>query len=106
VFYGSFVLLVEALVLSLLTSLLATSAGVLISLRVTTVRQAQQTLALSAVVLLGTLILATRAVPAQVLLIPATSTPQRWLVVMAALVVLDTILLGATFVGFQRSRLM
>ncbi len=106
VLYGSFVLLVEALVLSLLTSLLATSAGVLISLRAATVRQAQQTLALSAVVLLGALILATRVVPAQVLLTPATSAPQLWLVVMAALVVLDAILLGATFVSFQRSRLM
>lgn len=106
VLYGSFVLLVEALVLSLLTSLLATSAGVLISLRAATVRQAQQTLALSAVVLLGALILATRAVPAQVLLTPATSAPQLWLVVMAALVVLDAILLGATFVSFQRSRLI
>ncbi len=106
VFYGSFVLLVEALVLSLLASLLATSAGVLISLRAATVRQAQQTLALSAVVLLGALILATRAVPAQVLLTPATSTPQLWLVVMAALVVLDAILLGATFISFQRSRLI
>jgi ABC-2 type transport system permease protein len=106
VLYGSFVLLVEALVLSLLTSLLATSAGVLISLRAATVRQAQQTLALSAVVLLGALILATRAVPAQVLLAPATSSPQLWLVVMAALVILDAILLGATFVSFQRSRLI
>lgn len=106
VLYGSFVLLVEALVLSLLTSLLATSAGVLISLRAATVRQAQQTLALSAVVLLGALMLVTRAVPAQVLLTPATSAPQLWLVVMAALVVLDAILLGATFVSFQRSRLM
>ncbi|HEU5383392.1 MAG TPA: ABC transporter permease [Ktedonobacteraceae bacterium] len=106
VWYGSFVLLLEALALSLLTSLLATSAGVLISLRATTVRQAQQTLALSAVVLLGVLLLATRAVPEQVLLAPATSTPQLWLVVIAVLVVLDAILLGATFVGFQRSRLI
>src|SRR5262249_28992755 len=39
-FYGSFVLLLEALALSLLTSLLATSAGVLISLRAATVRHA------------------------------------------------------------------
>lgn len=106
VFYGSVVLFVEALVLSLLTSLLATSAGVLISLRAATVRQAQQTLALSAVVLLGALILATRAVSAQVLLTPTTSAPQLWLVVMAALVIPDAILLEATFVSFQRSRLM
>ena len=98
--------LLEALALSLLTSLLATSAGVLISLRAATVRQAQQTLALSAVVLLGVLLLATRAVPTQVLLTPATSTPQLWVVVIAVLVVLDAILLEVTFVSFQRSRLI
>jgi ABC-2 type transport system permease protein len=105
-FYGSFDLVLESLVLSLLTGLLAASAGVLISLRAATVRQAQQTLVLSAVVLLGGILLATRAVPRQVLLVSSASTPQLWLLVMAALAVLDVIVLGATFVRFQRSRLI
>ena len=105
-FYGSFGLLLEALALSLLTSLLATSAGVLISLRAATVRQAQQTLVLSTVVLLGAILLATRAVPAQVLLTSSANAPQLWLVVIAAFAVLDAILLGTTLVRFQRSRLI
>ena len=105
-FYASFDLLLEALALSLLTGLLAASAGVLISLRAATVRQAQQTLALSSVVLLGGILLAVKAVPAQVVLVSSASAPQLWLVVMAALAVLDAILLGATFVRFQRSCLI
>jgi ABC-2 type transport system permease protein len=51
-FYGSFGLLVEALALSRLTSLLATSVGVVISLRAATVRQAQQLVLVAALVLL------------------------------------------------------
>ncbi len=105
-FYGSIDLLLEALALSLLAGLLAASAGVLISLRAATVRQAQQTLVLSAVVLLGGMLLATRAVSAQVLLVSSANDPQLWLLVMVALAVLDAILLGATFVRFQRSRLI
>jgi ABC-2 type transport system permease protein len=105
-FYGSFDLVLESLLLSLLTGLLATSAGVLISLRAATVRQAQQTLILSAVVLLGGMLLATRTVSAQVLLVSSANAPQLWLLVMAVLAILDAILLGATFVRFQRSRLI
>lgn len=104
-FYGSFGPLLEALALSLLTSLLVTSAGVLISLRAATVRQAQQTLALFTV-LLGALLLATRAVPARGLLAPATSASQLWLLIIAALAVLDALVSGATFVRFRRSRLL
>lgn len=51
-FYGSFGLLGEALALSLLTSLLATSVGVVISLRSATVRQAQQLVMVAALVVL------------------------------------------------------
>src|SRR5579872_3920951 len=51
-FYGSFGLLVEALTLCLLTRLLATSVGVLISLRSATVRQAQQRVMVVMLVLL------------------------------------------------------
>jgi ABC-2 type transport system permease protein len=105
-FYGSFDLLLEAFALSLLIGLLAASAGVLVSLRAATVRQAQQTLVLSSVVLLGGILLATRAVPAQVLLVPSSNSPQLWLMVIAALAVLDAIVLGATFVRFQRSHLI
>jgi hypothetical protein len=70
------------------------------------VRQAQQTLVLSAVVLLGGAFLVTKALPAQVMVNSSSSYAQLWLMVMAALAVLDAIVLGGTFVRFQRSRLI
>lgn len=105
-FYGSFGLLLETLALSLLSSLLATGIGVLISLRAATVRQAQQTLTLSTMALLGLIVLTTRATPVQALLASMTSAPQRWLLVIAVLALLDTLVLGATFVRFRRSSLI
>lgn len=104
--YTSSALLLEAMGLGLLTGLLAASAGVLISLRAATVRQAQQTLVLVAVVLLGAILLATRFVQGQALLISPANAPQLWLLVILALVVLDAILLGVTFARFQRARLI
>lgn len=106
VFYGSITLLLEALALSLLTGLLVASAGVLVSLRAATVRQAQQTLILSALVLLAGILLVTRTVLTQVLLVSSASAPRLWLLVMAAFTVLDAVVLGTIFVRFQRSRLL
>jgi ABC-2 type transport system permease protein len=103
-FYASANLLLEALALSLLTSLLAASGGVLVSLRATTVRQAQQTLILSMLVLIGGGFLIFKVVPAQV--ISSLSYSQFLLIVIAVLAVLDVILLGASLVSFQRSRLI
>jgi ABC-2 type transport system permease protein len=103
-FYTHFDLFLEALALSLLASLLGVSGGVLISLRSATVRQAQQILIVSTLVLVGGGVLALKAVPAQA--ISSLSYPQIWLIAMAVLAVLDAILLGVSLVSFRRSRLM
>jgi len=103
-FYTHGDLLLEALALSLLASLLGVSGGVLISLRSATVRQAQQILIVSTLVLVGGGVLALKAVPAQA--ISSLSISQIWLIAMAVLAVLDAILLGVSLVSFRRSRLM
>jgi ABC-2 type transport system permease protein len=103
-FYTHFDLFLEALALSLLTSLLGVSGGVLISLRSATVRQAQQILIVATLVLVGGGVLALKAVPAQA--IASLSNSQIWLIAMAALAVLDAILLGVSLVSFRRSRLI
>src|SRR5438132_1753916 len=59
-------LFVDALVLILLASVLGTSAGVLISLRVATVRQAQQILSIGTIVFVFGVTFVLRAVPANV----------------------------------------
>ena len=97
-------LLVDALVLSLLASVLATSAGVLISLKVSTVRQAQQILSLGTLVLVFGSIFVLRALPANV--VSSLTYPQFLLIAMAVIAVLDAILLGLSLVSFQRSRLI
>jgi ABC-2 type transport system permease protein len=80
IFYAPFGLLLEALALSLLTSVLAASVGVLISLRAATSRQAQQTMGVSTLVLFAALLLASRAVPAQVLLSYSSNASRFWLI--------------------------
>jgi ABC-2 type transport system permease protein len=91
-------------VLCFLTTLLAASGGVLISLKSATVRQASQTM------LLGLIILGL-AISAVVRLLPpaltaSLTTPQVVLIIMLVLAVLDAILLVASLVSFQRSRLI
>jgi hypothetical protein len=103
-FYAPFGLLIYVLVLSLLTSLLAASGGVLISLHSSTVRQAQQTLALGSLALAVALVLGLRAVPESVFL--AFTTNQILLLILAVLAILDAILLGISLAGFKRSRLI
>jgi ABC-2 type transport system permease protein len=97
-------LFVEAIVLSLLVSVLGAGAGVLISLRVSTVRQAQQILSIGTIVFTFGSVLALRAVPADI--IASLSYSQFLLIVMAVIAVLDAILLGLALVSFQRSRLI
>ena len=97
-------LFVDAIVLSLLVSVLGASAGVLISLRVSTVRQAQQILSIGTIVFVFGSVLALRAVPADV--ISSLTYSQFLLIVMAVIAVLDAILLGLSLVSFQRSRLI
>jgi ABC-2 type transport system permease protein len=97
-------LFVDAIVLSLLVSVLGASAGVLISLRVSTVRQAQQILSVGTIVFVFGSIFALRAVPANVL--SSLTYSQFLLIVMAVIAVLDAILFGLSLVSFQRSRLI
>ena len=102
-FYTHVDVLLEALALSLLVNLLGVSGGVLISLRSATVRQAQQLLILSTVVLIGGGVLALQAAPAPSV---PLSTSQLWLLAMAVLAVLDASLLGVSLLSFRRSRLI
>ena len=97
-------LFVDALVLILLASVLGASAGVLISLRVSTVRQAQQILSVGTIVFVFGSVFVLRAVPANVL--SSLSYSQFLLIVMAVIAVLDAILFGLSLVSFQRSRLI
>ena len=97
-------LFVDAIILLLLTSVLGASAGVLISLRVSTVRQAQQILSVGTIVFVFGVTFALRAVPANV--VSSLSYSQFLLIAMAVLAVLDAILLGVSLVSFQRSRLI
>ena len=95
---------VDALVLSLLVSVLGASAGVLISLRVSTVRQAQQILSVGTIVFVLGIVFVLQAVPANV--VSALTYSQFLLIAMAVIAVLDAILLGLSLVSFQRSRLI
>ena len=97
-------LFVDALVLSLLVGVLGASAGVLISLKVSTVRQAQQILSIGTIVFVFGIIFVVQAVPANV--VSSLSYSQFLLIVMAFIAVLDAILLGLSLVSFQRSRLI
>jgi ABC-2 type transport system permease protein len=97
-------LFVDALVLILLVSVLAASAGVLVSLRVATARQAQQILSVGTIVFVFGSVFVLRAVPANVL--SSLTYSQFLLIAMAVIAVLDAILLGLSLVSFQRSRLI
>jgi ABC-2 type transport system permease protein len=97
-------LFVDAIVLILLASVLAASAGVLVSLRVATVRQAQQILSVGTIVFVFGIIFVLQAVPANVF--SSLSYSQFLLIVMAVFAVLDAIFLGLSLMSFQRSRLI
>ena len=103
-FYHPLDVFLEALALSLLSCVLGASAGVLISLRSATVRQAQQILSIGTLVLIFGGIFALRALPAS--FVSSLSYSQFLLLVIAFLAVLDAILLGLSLVSFQRSRLI
>ena len=102
-FYRSFGLLVEALALSLLTSLLATSIGLVISRHSATARQAQQLVMVAMLVLLvGVVVI--KALPARA--VSTLSASQIWLIALVVLAVLDMIFLGVLLVRFRRSRVL
>ncbi|MBF6612152.1 MAG: ABC transporter permease [Chloroflexi bacterium] len=103
-FYHPFDLLLEWLALILVVILLAASTGVLISLRVATVRQAQQTLQIGTLVLVIAALLVLRALPEN--FIASLSYSQIMLIAIAVIATLDAILLGLALESFQRSRLI
>jgi ABC-2 type transport system permease protein len=104
VFYAPINLFLVVLVLSFLTILLATSGGVLISLKSATVRQAAQTMVLGEILLGFAVYVVVRFLPVSVT--ASLTASQVVLIVMGALAVLDSILLAASLVSFQRSRLI
>ena len=97
-------LFVDALVLSLLVGVLAASAGVLISLRVATVRQAQQILSIGTIVFVFGIVFVLKAIPANVF--SSLTYAQFLLITMAFIALLDAILLALSLASFQRSRLI
>jgi len=97
-------LFVDALVLSLLVGMLGASGGTLISLRVATVRQAQQILSIGTIVFVFGIVFILKAIPANVFSLINYS--QFLLIVMVFIAVLDAILLGLSLFSFQRSRLL
>jgi ABC-2 type transport system permease protein len=104
VFYSPISLLLVVLILNFLTLLLAASGGVLISLKSATVRQAAQTMVL-AMVFLGMLVYGiARLLPAS--LTASLTASQIVLILIVILAALDAILLAASVITFQRSRLI
>jgi ABC-2 type transport system permease protein len=103
-FYNPISLFAVVLVLSFLTTLLAASGGVLISLKSSTVRQASQTMLLGLIILGLAISMVIRLLPPG--LIASLTTAQVIQIIVLALVVLDTILLAASLLSFQRSRLI
>jgi len=104
VFYAPINLFLVVLVMSFLTILLAASGGVLISLKSATVRQAAQTMVLGEILLGFVVYMVVRLLPASVT--ASLTTSQIVLIVMGALAAFDAILLAASLVSFQRSRLI
>lgn len=102
---------VGIVLVSLLAALLAASAGVLVSLRAPTTRQAAQTLSIAVMVLLFVPIFGLQALPAewQARLVSAGSTFSAGTLAITVVVVLavaDAVLLVAAAKRFQRSRLI
>ncbi len=104
VFYAPVSLFMVLLVLSLLSTLLAASGGVLISLKSATVRQAAQSMVLGELVLGLAVFGVVRLLPAS--LTASLTTSQAVVIVVGALAVLDAILLAAALASFRRSRLI
>ena len=103
-FYKPISLFAVVLILCFLTTLLAASGGVLISLKSATVRQASQTMLLGLIILGLAISMVIKLLPPG--LTASLTTSQTILIIVLVLVVLDTILLAASLVSFKRSRLI
>lgn len=103
-FYHPIEILLEMLVLSLLAGLLSASAGVLISLRAASVRQAQQTMAVGTLILLIAIVLILKSVPSGVL--ARLNESQFLLFFIGGFALSNLLLVGILSASFQRSRLI
>jgi ABC-2 type transport system permease protein len=103
-FYRPISLFSVVLVLCFLATLLAASGGVLISLKSATVRQASQTMLLGLILLGLAISVVIRILPPG--LTASLTTSQMVRVIVLVLVGLDTLLLAASLLSFQRSRLI
>lgn len=103
-FYTPFSHWLGVLFFTLLACLLSASGGILVSLHSATVRQAQQTLLLSSLVLSMAIYFIVRTVPPQVF--TAMSYSQIVLIAVLVLTVIDAILLAISMASFHRSRLI
>jgi ABC-2 type transport system permease protein len=97
-------------VFSLLTAMLAATAGVLVSLRAPTARQAGQMLSIAVMVTLFVPIFGIKALPAEVratlfAVLMAGGVKMTLALLAVVLVVVDAVLLSAGLLRFQRSRL-
>jgi ABC-2 type transport system permease protein len=91
-------------VLSILTTLLAASGGVLISLKSATVRQAAQTIVAAELLLALAIFGIVRLLPES--LAASLTESEVVLGIIVILAVLDALLLAAALAGFRRARLM
>lgn len=97
-------LLLFTLVLGVLTATLGASAGVLLSLRISTVRQVQQTLSIGTLVLGGAVLALLQLLPKEFFV---TFTPDQVLLMAVGVVaLLDIVLLAFTLARFQRAKLI
>lgn len=104
-------LTLSGLALSFLGAGLAATAGVLVSLRASSVRQAAQTMSIAIMVLLFVPIFGIQALPAEtqerlLTWVMSSSMDQILLVALGVLLVLDSVLLAAGLARFKRAKLI
>jgi len=102
---------VGIVLLSLLASGLVAAAGVLVSLRAATVRQAAQTMSIAIMLLLFVPVFGVQALPVEwkvrlAQAVMGADVEQIVLIAVAVLIVLDVGLLAAAMARFQRARLI
>ena len=106
---GSFIfyptdMLLFTLGLGLLVGIMGAGAGVLLSLRMSTVRQVQQTLSIGTLVFLGLLLALSQLLPKDFFV--TYTIDQILLMAGGVIVVLDVLLLGLSIARFQRAKLI
>jgi len=108
-FYSAGVLL-AILLITLLVALLGTAVGVLVSLRASTVRQAQQTLGIASMVLVFAAVYGVQALPIdlEAVVVQGSGQLMKQLVVGGglAMAVLDAVLIALSAQRFQRAKLI